>query len=77
MKVCGRKLYAVIVDQTDAVNETHNKLVTLFVDLHRRDIVWGLLPIYDFPLIDIPNPNHLIETTGCHVVLRSRCHEKG
>ena len=77
MKVCGRKLDAVIVDQTDAVNQTHYELVALFVDLHRRNIVWGLLPIDDFPLINIPNPNHFVETTGCHVVLGSGSHEKG
>ena len=77
MKVRGRKLYAIIVHQADTVHKTDYQLVSLLIDLHGRYVIWGLLPVDNFPLVNIPNSYHLVETTGSHIVLRSGCHEEG
>jgi hypothetical protein len=70
-------LYAVVVYQTDAVNEPYYQFVPLVVNLHGCDVVMGLLPVYNFPLFYVPNPNHLVKTTGDNVVLRVWFHEEG
>lgn len=70
-------LDAVVVDQTDAIHKPYHELVSLIIDLHGCDVVVGLLPVYHFPLLHIPNPYHFVETAGDHVVLRVGLHEQG
>lgn len=70
-------LDAVVVDQTDTIYQPYNELVTLIINLHGCDVVMGLLPVYHFPLLHIPNPYHLVKTARDHVVLRVGLHEQG
>ena len=70
------KLYGVIIDKANSINQTHCELITLWTQLHCCDIVRGLLPINNFSLIYIPYPNHFVKTSWCHVVLTSWFYKK-
>ena len=70
-------LDAVVVDQTDTIHKPYHELVSLVVYLHGCNVIVGLLPVYHFPLLHIPNPYHFVETTRDHVVLRVGLHKQG
>ena len=70
-------LYAVVVYQTDSVDEPNNQFVPLVVNLHSCDVIMGLLPVYHFPLFHVPNPNHFVKAARDNVMLRVWLHEEG
>ena len=62
-------LHAVVVDKTDAIDQTDNKLVARWIDLHGCDVVGSLLPVYHLALVHIPDADHFVEAARSHIVL--------
>ena len=69
-------LYAIIIDQTNSINQSNHQLVATLVDLHGRDVIGGLLPIYHLPLIHVPDSDHFIKAARGDVVLAGRLDEE-
>jgi len=62
-------LNSIIIYETNTINKSYNKFISVWIDLHCGNIAHSLLPINDFPLIDIPNTNHPIKASRNNIVL--------